>query len=104
MKELHDAYNLLWDNIAVMQIPHHGSEKNFNEDLIIHHGAHIISNRNQPNTEKQVSDTFVINMILSKGEFVAKNSGQHINIPNDYYWRYRWDEADCWHCPNCPCC
>lgn len=104
IKDLHKAYKCLWGNISVIQVPHHGSEKFFHKDLIIHHGAHIISNRNQPKTSKKVNDTIVLNQILSRGEFVAKSSHQHINIPGDYYGYPYWIIDDCWHCRQCRHC
>lgn len=102
MKELKQAYKMLWDNIRIVQIPHHGSWKNFHKDLIIHHGAHIISNRNQPRNNRQVDDTAVINSIISQGEYVAKTSHKNIYIPDDFYWDewYRWD---CRFCGKCRC-
>ena len=102
MTELRTAYKILWDNIRVIQIPHHGSQNNFHKDLIIHHGVHVISNRNQPKNNRQVNDTAVINKILSRGEYVAKTSHQNFYTPNeDYYWddRYRLDY--CEYCEQC---
>lgn len=103
MKELYEAYKMLWSNICVMQIPHHGSEEFFHEDLIIHHGVHIVSNRNQPKTKRKVNDTIVINKILSRGEIVAKTSHQNINIPEEVYRKPFWNENECWYCRKCRC-
>ena len=102
MKELRFAYNILWDNIRVVQIPHHGSWNNFHKDLIIHYGIHVISNRNQPNNNRQVNDTAVINKILSRGEYVAKTSYRNFCTPNnDYYWADRCRLDYCGYCRYC---
>lgn len=102
MTELRTAYSMLWDNIRVIQIPHHGSWNNFHEDLIIHHGTHVISNRNQPKNNRQVNDTAVINKILSKGEYVAKTSLQNFHTPDgDYYWDDRYILDCCGYCRHC---
>lgn len=41
-KYLKDYYSLVWNNISVVQIPHHGSYENFNENLIGNRNVSII--------------------------------------------------------------
>lgn len=45
MNELKVAYNRVWNDIHVVQIPHHGSEYNFDSELILD-AKHVISGGN----------------------------------------------------------
>jgi hypothetical protein len=43
MDELKGKYSRYWDEILLMQIPHHGSDKNYNGELVKRGGIYIIS-------------------------------------------------------------
>ncbi len=43
MDKLKDKYSRYWDEILLMQIPHHGSQKNYNSALVKRGGIYIIS-------------------------------------------------------------
>lgn len=48
MTDLQRFYDHLWSNIEVVQVPHHGSNSNFNDQLIIKGAIHVIPNKEVP--------------------------------------------------------
>lgn len=72
MNELKVVYRNVWSNITIIQIPHHGSQMNFDLGLIINNATHIISNKNKPYGKRDVDPTNVIHEIRdNKKEFCS---------------------------------
>lgn len=69
--ELYNSYIRVWKNIEVIQIPHHGSEKNFDNQLIIRGATHVISNKEVPSYYRDVKYQTVWNEIENNGERIA---------------------------------
>lgn len=65
--ELYNAYKDVWPTIDIIQVPHHGSNNNFDNRLVIREGKHIISNK-----EKTISSK---NVDCSEVEFRIKTCG-----------------------------
>lgn len=59
--ELHNAYNSLWENICVIQVPHHGSKDNYScRGLCKKDTLYVVSNKKGPYTSRQVNPDWVI--------------------------------------------
>ena len=71
MTELYHFYIKLWRNIELVQVPHHGSKSNFDEQLIISGATHVIPNKQVPSKRSDVNYEFVKMQIESKGERVV---------------------------------
>lgn len=69
--ELYNFYIRLWGNIKVIQIPHHGSINNFDNQLIIHDAIHVIPNKEAPYRQSDVRYQTVWDLIENKGEKVV---------------------------------
>lgn len=61
--ELKQAYQPLWNNIRVIQVPHHGSVHNYDCGLCRHNTEYVISNKPAPYKGRQVNPVAVINHI-----------------------------------------
>lgn len=68
--ELYIAYKDVWPKINIIQVPHHGSIKNFDDRLIIKEGKHVISNKEKPANSKNVDFSQVEFKIKEKGGIV----------------------------------
>lgn len=66
--ELYNFYIRLWGNIKVVQIPHHGSINNFDDQLIIHDATHVIPNKKVPSYYRDVKYQTVWEKIVRSGE------------------------------------
>lgn len=69
--ELCKFYIRVWGNINVVQIPHHGSINNFDDQLIIHGAIHVIPNKKVPSYYRDVKYQTVWEKIESTGEKVV---------------------------------
>ena len=61
--ELHNAYNYLWKNICVIQVPHHGSTNNYSCNLCQDNTLYVVSNKRGPYSSRQVNPDWVIKHI-----------------------------------------
>lgn len=61
--ELHQAYQPLWGNIRMIQVPHHGSSKNYDCGLCQAGTEYVVSNKPSPYRGKQVNPDHIINHI-----------------------------------------
>ena len=61
--EIQAVYRRVWNNITMVQIPHHGSIHNFNVNLLISNAIHVISNKDKPYGKRQVDPSSVIREI-----------------------------------------
>lgn len=59
--DLHNAYDPLWANIRMIQVPHHGSYNNYNCHLCQTDTEYVISNKPAPYSKRQVNPDWVIN-------------------------------------------
>ena len=64
-------YNPIWNKICVVQVPHHGSRNNFDNQLIIPSAAHVISNKEFPYRRSDVKYQKVWDEIRCCGENVV---------------------------------
>ncbi len=71
MTELYQYYVQLWGNICVVQVPHHGSNSNFDDQLIISGATHVISNKEVPSRASDVKYCTVWDKIVAHGEHVV---------------------------------
>lgn len=71
INELYHFYIKLWNNIRVVQVPHHGSDNNFDKGLIISNATHVIPNKEHPYRQSDVKYQTVWGQIESKGEKVV---------------------------------
>lgn len=58
--ELKDAYSALWPNIRVIQVPHHGSSKNYHCGLCQPDTEYVISTKAGPYVGRQVNPDWII--------------------------------------------
>ena len=58
--ELKGAYSALWQNIRVIQVPHHGSLNNYHCGLCQPNTEYVISNKPAPYTRRQVNPDRII--------------------------------------------
>lgn len=70
-EELFEAYKEVWPTIDIIQIPHHGSLKNFKEKLIVKGGCHVISNKEKPTSTTNVNSSEVECRIKRNGGVVV---------------------------------
>lgn len=65
--KLQTVYGSFWQKISCLQVPHHGSEKSFNDELL-ECGAndYVISNNREPKSSKKVNPRPVIDRIKKK--------------------------------------
>lgn len=70
-EELFEAYKEVWPTIDIIQIPHHGSLKNFKEKLIVKGGCHVISNQEKPTSTTNVNSSEVECRIKRNGGVVV---------------------------------
>ena len=71
MTELQHFYIKLWQNINVVQVPHHGSNNNFDNQLIINGATHVIPNKEVPIARSDVKYQTVWDIIRTAGEKVV---------------------------------
>ena len=64
-------YASVWDNINVVQVPHHGSIRNFHNQLIVHGATHVIPNKEKPYKQTEVNYEAVRNQIEWMRELVV---------------------------------
>lgn len=64
-------YVNVWDNINVVQIPHHGSIRNFHDQLIVHGAIHVIPNKEHPYRQTEVNYEAVRNQIEKMREIAV---------------------------------
>lgn len=69
--ELNHFYVNLWSNISILQVPHHGSDNNFDNRLIIPHATHVIPNKEVPFRQKDVRYQTVWEKIKKQNELVV---------------------------------
>ncbi len=86
MAELRNAYDIVWENIRIVQIPHHGSYHNFHDDLINILGIHVIPNKKHKVKESDVDATLTISNIKKHGGYVVATWQRDIYIPIDFPW------------------
>lgn len=70
-EELFEAYKEVWPTIDIIQIPHHGSLKNFKEKLIVKGGCHVISNKEKPTSTTNINSSEVECRIKRNGGVVV---------------------------------
>lgn len=87
MANLKNIYQRVWNNIAVIQIPHHGSRHNFNMDLILDNAFHIIPNGD----DCQVDPYRAIYKIEKKGEKVGFT--ENGDVETNHYCHPRQDST-----------
>jgi hypothetical protein len=78
---LYQAYHAVWDNIFIVQIPHHGSFPNFDGGLVIKGGYHVISNKQQPSKDSDVDYNDAVREILHNEGCVEMTWEGDIQIP-----------------------
>lgn len=66
-RELNSVYKRLKVYTEIIQIPHHGSRRNFNLEICSHNSIHIISAHKGPYSRQRVDPNFVINNIHQNG-------------------------------------
>ena len=66
--DLHQAYQPLWGNIRVIQVPHHGSVNNYDCGLCQPDTEYVISNKPAPYTRRQVNPDRIINHMQQYGQ------------------------------------
>lgn len=81
MHLLHRVYRDVWDNIFIVQIPHHGSFPNFHSGLIFKGGYHVISNKRQPSKASDVDYSNVVREISQNGESSQMTWKGDVQIP-----------------------
>ena len=75
-----EFYDGLWGNVEVIQIPHHGSLDNFNSQIIVHQGIHVISNKQHPTKRGDVNATYAKQMIRLAGEKIVETWQREISF------------------------
>ena len=74
--ELYNAYRDVWPTIDIIQVPHHGSENNFNDNLITKGGKYIISNKEKPASSRDVDSSKVeIRITAGGGQVITTFDG-----------------------------
>lgn len=66
--ELLRAYQPLWGNIRVIQVPHHGSFNNYNCHLCQSDTKYVISNKPAPYKKRQVNPNWIIKHMRQYGQ------------------------------------
>lgn len=82
MDELKMAYGDLWDNISIIQVPHHGSCRNFSNGLIKDNAEYVISNKDKPYRGGQVDPTCVINILSAAKKTCHKTYNKDVTLTN----------------------
>ncbi len=82
MDELRVAYSDLWDNITIIQVPHHGSCRNFSNGLIKDNVEYVISNKDKPYGGGQVDPTCVINILSAAKKTCHKTYNKDVTLTN----------------------
>ena len=82
MEDLKVAYSDLWENITVVQVPHHGSCRNFSNRLIKDNAEYVISNKEKPYGGGQVDPTCVINILAAAKKTCHKTYNKDVTLTN----------------------
>lgn len=98
---LHNVYADLWDNIGLVQVPHHGSKYNTDNKLIdgaLPHAKFVVSSKVGPyNHNGDVDPTFVIGLISGARAKTYLTYEGNVTIPYDCcYHRCHFYPNCCW--------
>lgn len=77
MNDLNAAYGHLLSHSEIIQIPHHGSIYNFNEDICQPEAEHVISASDQPYTSRKIVDPRTVIKKLSQLNYSEKDTRRH---------------------------